>query len=300
MPSLNIDLNYRGHPKITRLVSLCGSMAEGMPIWLWIHTGRYHPESGYLFGYSPQEIEGICGWRGEPGKLVASMVKVGLIEEIEGGYQIHDWQEHAGHIVKYKQRASAAAKARYSKSGDLAKTPATSSATSMLECESSSAKGMLSNCIALKKNSIQIPESNSGTLELNSSKQENSENALYPQVQAPVRHVPGYSDEVAVVASEFHWYQRGIKERVEEISGTFQGAIEDPENPITLKSIQDAVKTSRDRSERSWDLCKRLKRSTRSQGPRNGIPEKTASDELAKMTAATKRLHDRMRAGSPK
>lgn len=59
MASLNLDMDYFGHPKTKRLVGLLGRGAEVLPLRLWCHVGKYHAQDGRLAGYSPQEIEAI-------------------------------------------------------------------------------------------------------------------------------------------------------------------------------------------------------------------------------------------------
>ena len=70
MPYLNLDLDWFGHRKAVRLVGLLGQGADLYPIKLWAYVGKHHAETGRLEGYSEREIESICGWQGEPGKLV--------------------------------------------------------------------------------------------------------------------------------------------------------------------------------------------------------------------------------------
>lgn len=118
MPSLNLDLTYFSHPKTRRLVGLLGKGSEVLPIQLWCYCGMHHAESGRLAGYSAQEIEAICAWWGKGSEMVAAMLKVGFIEPLEGaegGYQVHGWQEHAGHLAVYQERAKAARQAQLDK-----------------------------------------------------------------------------------------------------------------------------------------------------------------------------------------
>lgn len=117
MPSINIDLDYFDHPKTRRLIGLLGKGAEGLPIRLWCYCGRHHAESGGLTSYSAQEIESICAWWGQKGQMVEAMVRVGFLEELpdQAGYQVHDWQDHARHLVVYKLRAQQAAQAKREK-----------------------------------------------------------------------------------------------------------------------------------------------------------------------------------------
>jgi hypothetical protein len=121
MPSLNLDLDYFEHPKTQRLVGLlrahagrgCGQDAALLPIRLWVHCGKFHAESGELHGYEPGEIESIMKWDGAAGEAVKAMLKVGLLEEIEGGYRVHDWLQHCGHLQAFKLRARKAAAVRW-------------------------------------------------------------------------------------------------------------------------------------------------------------------------------------------
>lgn len=115
MPSLNLDLNYFDHPKTRRLVSLLGRGAAELPLRIWTHCGKLHPETGQLLKYPDDYIEEIAGWWGEPGKMIETLLRpeINLLERIDGGYQIHDWFEHAGHLVAFKKRAKTAAKKRW-------------------------------------------------------------------------------------------------------------------------------------------------------------------------------------------
>lgn len=116
MSYLNLDLDYFSHPKTVRLVGLLGRGAEVLPIRLWCYCGKYHVESGKLTGYSAQEIESAVAWWGKPGELVEAMIRVGFLEEHDGEYGLHDWQEHEGHLAFFKERAKTAAAARWGRS----------------------------------------------------------------------------------------------------------------------------------------------------------------------------------------
>jgi hypothetical protein len=133
MPSLNIELDYLDHPKTQRLVELLGAGAELLPIRLWIYAARFHFEDGRLSGYSVQKIEQISQWHGNPGDAVDALLrcgepigKAGYLEIIPGGYQLHDWKQHQGHIAAYKRRAKDAALKRWKQSSRNATSNATS------------------------------------------------------------------------------------------------------------------------------------------------------------------------------
>lgn len=130
MASLNIDLDFFDHPKTRRLVDRLGRGAEAMLVRMWCYTARYYSETGRLTGLPGPEIEAVCRWEGEKGKAIAALVECGWLDKTpEGDYQVHDWQEHEGHIARYHERAKAAAGGRWA--AGKKRRNATSNATSM-------------------------------------------------------------------------------------------------------------------------------------------------------------------------
>ncbi len=115
MPNLNLDVDYFDHPKTKRLVGLLGRGADVLPIRLWSYCGKFHSEDGKLSGYSGQEIESIVGWWGKSGQMMPAFEKAVFAHAIEDGWEIHQWNEHQGHIVAFKKRGIIANKARWDK-----------------------------------------------------------------------------------------------------------------------------------------------------------------------------------------
>lgn len=113
MPFLNLDLDYFTSPKTVRLSGLLGVGSETLPLRLWCHVAKHHARDGVLAGYSAQEVESFVGWRGDPGKAVEAMLRVGFLEETNGGFVVHDWLEHQGHIWALKKRNKRVAKVRW-------------------------------------------------------------------------------------------------------------------------------------------------------------------------------------------
>jgi hypothetical protein len=113
MPYLNLDLDYFTHPKVIRLVGLLGPEHIAVPIRLWCYVGKYHCATGMLEAYSIGELESAVNWMGEPGLLVEALLKIKFIDKIKNGYRIHDWLDHAGHLVAFKKRAKTAANKRW-------------------------------------------------------------------------------------------------------------------------------------------------------------------------------------------
>lgn len=113
MPTLNLDLDYFEHPKTKRLVGLLGRGAESLPIRLWCYCGKYHRKDGSLSAYSSEEIEALVDWRGQKGKAIEALAKVGFVDEVDGVFVIHDWHDHAGHLEALHVSARHAAKKRW-------------------------------------------------------------------------------------------------------------------------------------------------------------------------------------------
>jgi len=115
VPSLNLDVNYFDHVKTQRLVAALGIGSEVIPIRLWCFVGKHYPETGDLPGLETGELENLLGWRGEAGRCVEALIKVGFLDRIKRGFRVHDWKEHSGHLAAFKVRASRAAEARWAK-----------------------------------------------------------------------------------------------------------------------------------------------------------------------------------------
>ncbi len=115
MSALNLDLEYFGHRKTRRLVSRLGDGAEVIPLKLWSYTGKYHAEDGLLSGYQDDELAMLCGVSGNATSIFSALVDVGFLNKTATGYEVHQWNDHQGHIAAFKKRGKEAAIARWSK-----------------------------------------------------------------------------------------------------------------------------------------------------------------------------------------
>ena len=113
MPSLNLSLDFFDHPKTQRLIGALGAGAESLPIRLWCYTAKFHFRDGVLDGYSKESLENICRWNGEKGALIRELISIGFLEQIEGGFKVHDWKDHAGHFLIYHKKAVLMNKTRW-------------------------------------------------------------------------------------------------------------------------------------------------------------------------------------------
>ena len=60
---------------------------------------------GLLRGYSDKALEDVMGWRGEKGACIKAMIEIGFLDVTENGFVVHDWKEHAAHIIAYQLKA---------------------------------------------------------------------------------------------------------------------------------------------------------------------------------------------------
>ena len=164
MPYLNLDLDFLDHPKIVRLSARIGSMAPICLLRLWLWTAKYHPEDGDLTAYSPEEIESFAGYNATsiPQAYAKqcffdACVQIGLIDVKGQKIRLHDWKKHQGHLLAYKTRAEAAAKARWDKISGKPKErhKDTGDAISMLQASDKHATSNALLCSALNSSTLE-------------------------------------------------------------------------------------------------------------------------------------------------
>lgn len=115
---INVSVHYFSDPKVRRLIGLLGKSADVLPLRLWCHCGAQHGETGRLVGYTEEEIEAVCEWWGEKGKMFHAFTKLKLIERKGKDVVVHDWTEWQGHIRALRKRAKNNAKKRWAKLAD--------------------------------------------------------------------------------------------------------------------------------------------------------------------------------------
>lgn len=107
--------------------------------WLWVCGLAYAKEQPEHDGRIPSEAVGILYPLKNHAALAARLVKVGLWEETEDGYQIHDWSYWNGtaeEVEEKKQRARERAAASYEKKRQSAPQTRTPSAPILQRRES--------------------------------------------------------------------------------------------------------------------------------------------------------------------
>lgn len=138
-----VDNDVVDHPKVHALAALLQDPNAGWYlVRLWAWTMRYAARGQFADG-SRTALETSCGWRGQSGALVAALIEVGLLDEIEengqAALEVHDWWESQGKVVEKAKKDAARQKAARERRGtvrgqsrdrprDEARTPARTNA----------------------------------------------------------------------------------------------------------------------------------------------------------------------------
>lgn len=99
-----VDNQIDSHPKILAFEAAIGDpngLAYITRLHCWTH--RY-ATSGSFSKQLSEQVEAHCKWRGEPGKLVATFVKFGLIDASRRTLEVHDWPDFQGKLVEKSKR----------------------------------------------------------------------------------------------------------------------------------------------------------------------------------------------------
>lgn len=103
---MRIETDFVDHPKVLRLATILGvSEADAgwyvMRTWSWM--SRFCP-AGQVRDIDGTSLETSCKWGGEPGQLLAALVRAEWLETWDSdgtpvGWQVHDWAEHQGKVA---------------------------------------------------------------------------------------------------------------------------------------------------------------------------------------------------------
>ena len=101
---IRLSLEFFDHPKVGKLEKRLG--LEGvfclLKLWAWTAKNR---SGGKLAGLDEEDVEFAARWNGEDGKLVATLLDLRLLEEQDGVFFIHDWEDHQGYASKSEERS---------------------------------------------------------------------------------------------------------------------------------------------------------------------------------------------------
>jgi len=104
MPDFRIDVGFFGHiktKKLRRRLGLDGVFALQM---LWAYAAQHEHDGCKI--YTAEDIALAVDWDGDD--LAGVLAEVGYLDEIDGGYAIHEWETHNGYAASASKRTEAA------------------------------------------------------------------------------------------------------------------------------------------------------------------------------------------------
>lgn len=113
---IRVQISFSRHVKRRKLQSRLKADGVLALLDLWLYAGENHPD-GTLEGMTDEDIALAVNWKGKPETLTKTLVDIGFMENVEGVYILHDWEDHNPFVVhapERKERAKLAAKARWS------------------------------------------------------------------------------------------------------------------------------------------------------------------------------------------
>lgn len=143
---IRLSLDFFDHPKTKKLSKRLG--LEGvfslLKLWAWVSGNR---STGILTSMDAEDVELAADWGGEDGLFVQTLLALRLLDENEGVYAIHDWEDHQAYASKSEERSSKARKAaetRWNRAAEVY-VNTDSDAQGMLNDATSNAKNMLND-----------------------------------------------------------------------------------------------------------------------------------------------------------
>ncbi len=106
MADFRIDPALFLHPKYKRLKRALGLEGAESLFRLWAHA-RLNNDDGQKV-YSADDIELAVDWAGEPGSLASVLAAVRFVDEVPGGYVIHNWAKRNGYAATAAKRSEVA------------------------------------------------------------------------------------------------------------------------------------------------------------------------------------------------
>lgn len=127
---IRLSLEFFDHPKVGKLERRLGLEAVVCLLKLWGWAAKNRP-NGKLEGLDVEDVEFVARWKGSEGEFVATLLALRLLDEVDGGFAVHDWEEHQAYASKSEERSSKArkaAEARWNKAAELPVTTGSNAA----------------------------------------------------------------------------------------------------------------------------------------------------------------------------
>lgn len=100
-----VDTGLRDHRKIRRLarqLEIEQAHALGLVVNFWLFSLNNWAK-GYV-DQDPDEIAHACVWSGDSSDLVDALFDAGFLENSNGQWLIHDWDNYGGKYIKQVER----------------------------------------------------------------------------------------------------------------------------------------------------------------------------------------------------
>lgn len=107
---IRLSLDFFDHPKSKKLKKRLGLEGVMALLKLWAWTAGNRP-GGMLTGLDAEAVELAADWDGEDGTFVSTLLDLRLLDDADGTFAIHDWEDHQAYASKSEERSSKAKKA---------------------------------------------------------------------------------------------------------------------------------------------------------------------------------------------
>lgn len=122
---MQVSTDFREHPKVKALASKLGMpLGAFFAVSLWAYAGKFFPD-GLLPGTEvfKATLEESLGWTGEPGRLVATLLELRLLDARRGALVVHGWAEWSGKHEKRLATDRAAKRRKRAESREARRAP---------------------------------------------------------------------------------------------------------------------------------------------------------------------------------
>lgn len=102
------------HPKVVEFASLLNidrdaAVGKLVRFWTWAITNR---ETGLIFAGDASTIADVMRITRNKGRVIETLVNARLLDVVDGGWQIHDWDERVGMLLAKREKVRAQARER--------------------------------------------------------------------------------------------------------------------------------------------------------------------------------------------
>lgn len=104
---IRISTGLLDHPKTRKFERRigCDAIKYLLRLFLWVGDNR---SNGELSRLTDEDIEIVCHWDGEEGKLITALCEAGFLDGEEGSRSVHNWAKNQPWAVNRQRRIEAA------------------------------------------------------------------------------------------------------------------------------------------------------------------------------------------------